>query len=135
MALNRIILQGRLTKDPELRFTPAGKAVGSFSLAVDRDFKGKDGEKGADFIEIIVWGNAAEFVSKHFAKGQAALVEGRLQVRDWIDKEGNKRRTAEVVASGVYFCGPKQENGAEPANRAGNDFREIPDDNDGDLPF
>jgi single-strand DNA-binding protein len=135
MALNRIVLQGRLTKDPELRFTPAGKAVGSFSLAVDRDFKDKDGEKGVDFIEIIVWGNAAEFVSKHFTKGQAALVEGRLQVRDWIDKEGNKRRSAEVNASGVYFCGPKAESGAEPANRAGNDFREIPDDNDGDLPF
>ena len=102
--LNRIILMGRLTRDPELRHTQAGTPVASFSLAVDRDFKDKaTGEKGTDFIDIVAWRQTAEFVSRYFAKGRMAVVEGRLQLRDWTDKDGNKRRTAEVLAEHVYF--------------------------------
>ena len=97
--LNRIILMGRLTRDPELRHTQAGTSVASFSLAVDRDFKDKStGEKGTDFIDIVAWRSSAEFVSRFFTKGRMAVVEGRLQLRDWTDKDGNKRRTAEVLA-------------------------------------
>ena len=103
MSLNRIVIMGRMTKDPELRRTGAGVAVASFTLAVDRDFKGQNGEKETDFIDVVVWRNTAEFVSKYFTKGRVALVEGRLQMRDWQDKDGNKRRTAEVVADNVYF--------------------------------
>ena len=97
--LNRIILMGRLTRDPELRHTQSGTAVASFSLAVDRDFKSRDsGEKTTDFIDVVAWRNTAEFVSKYFAKGRMAVVEGRLQIRDWTDRDGGKRRSAEVVA-------------------------------------
>ena len=96
--LNRIILMGRLTRDPELRRTGSGTAVTSFSLAVDRDFKSQSGEKETDFIDIVAWRNTAEFVSKYFTKGRMAVVEGRLQIRDWTDKDGGKRRSAEVVA-------------------------------------
>ena len=95
--LNRIILMGRLTRDPELRHTQSGTAVASFSLAVDRDFKSRDsGEKTTDFIDVVAWRNTAEFVSKYFAKGRMAVVEGRLQIRDWTDRDGGKRRSAEV---------------------------------------
>ena len=91
--LNRIILMGRLTRDPELRHTQSGTAVASFSLAVDRDFKSRDsGEKATDFIDIVAWRNTAEFVSKYFTKGRMAVVEGRLQIRDWTDRDGGKRR-------------------------------------------
>ena len=90
--LNRIILMGRLTRDPELRRTGSGTAVTSFSLAVDRDFKSQSGEKETDFIDIVAWRNTAEFVSKYFTKGRMAVVEGRLQLRDWTDKDGGKRR-------------------------------------------
>ena len=91
--LNKIILMGRLTRDPELRHTQSGTAVASFSLAVDRDFKSRDsGEKTTDFIDVVAWRNTAEFVSKYFAKGRMAVAEGRLQIRDWTDKEGGKRR-------------------------------------------
>ena len=101
--LNRIILMGRLTRDPELRKTQSDTPVCSFSLAVDRDYK-KDGEKKeTDFIDIVAWRATAEFVSKFFTKGRMAVVEGRLQIRDWTDKEGNKRRSAEVIADNVYF--------------------------------
>ena len=96
--LNKIILMGRLTRDPELRRTGSGTAVTSFALAVDRDFKGQGGEKETDFIDVVAWRNTAEFVSKYFTKGRMAVVEGRLQIRDWKDKEGNNRRSAEVVA-------------------------------------
>ena len=100
--LNRIILMGRLTRDPELRHTQSGTAVASFSLAVDRDFKSRDsGEKTTDFIDVVAWRNTAEFVSKYFAKGRMAVVEGRLQIRDWTDRDGGKRRSAEVVADNV----------------------------------
>ena len=107
--LNKIIAMGRVTKDPDLRRTPAGVAVTSFSIACDRDFKDKQtGEKETDFIDVVVWRNTAEFVSKHFTKGRMAVVEGRLQLRDWTDKDGNKRRAAEIVADNVYFGDSKQ---------------------------
>ena len=102
--LNHIVLMGRLTRDPELRRTGSGIAVASFTLAVDRDFGSRDGgEKETDFIDIVVWRNTAEFVSKYFTKGRMAVVSGRLQIRNWNDKDGNKRRSAEVVADNVYF--------------------------------
>ena len=107
--LNKIILMGRLTRDPELRRTGSGTAVTSFSLAVDRDFKSQSGEKETDFIDIVAWRSTAEFVSKYFTKGRMAVVEGRLQMRDWTDKDGNKRRSAEVVADNVYFGDSKRD--------------------------
>ena len=107
--LNKIILMGRLTRDPELRRTGSGTAVTSFSLAVDRDFKSQSGEKETDFIDIVAWRSTAEFVSKYFTKGRMAVVSGRLQIRNWQDKEGNKRRSAEVVADNVYFGDSKRD--------------------------
>lgn len=101
--LNHIVLMGRLTKDPELRRTGTGVAVASLTLAVDRDFKGESGERETDFIDIVAWRNTAEFASKYFKKGSMAVVSGRLQIRGWTDKEGNKRRNAEVVADNIYF--------------------------------
>ena len=146
---NRIILMGRLTRDPELRHTQTGTAVASFSLAVDRDFRNRDsGEKGVDFIDVVAWRNTAEFVSKYFTKGRMAVVEGRLQIRDWTDREGGKRRSAEVVADNIYFGDSKRdgETGgasfsrpAAPADYGmppvgGDQFAELADD-DGELPF
>mgnify|MGYP005967408109 CR=1 FL=1 len=107
--LNRIIIMGRLTRDPELRHTQSGTAVASFSLAVDRDFKNQNGEKETDFIDVVAWRNSAEFVSRYFAKGRMAVVEGRLQIRPWQDRDGNKRRSAEVVADNVYFGDSKRD--------------------------
>ena len=151
--LNRIILMGRLTRDPELRRTGSGTAVTSFSLAVDRDFKSQSGEKETDFIDIVAWRSTAEFVSKFFTKGRMAVVEGRLQIRDWTDRDGGKRRSAEVVADNVYFGDSKRDGGDNsgynsgyspaPASRSaapsnfsagGSDFAEIGED-DGELPF
>ena len=104
MSLNRVVIMGRLTRDPELRRTQTGTAVTSFSLAVDRDFKSREsGEKATDFIDVVAWRQTAEFVCQYFAKGRMAVVEGRLQIRDWKDKDGNNRRSAEVVADNVYF--------------------------------
>ena len=118
--LNKIILMGRLTRDPELRRTGSGTAVTSFSLAVDRDFKSQAGEKETDFIDIVAWRNTAEFVSKYFTKGSMAVVSGRLQIRDWTDRDNNKRRTAEVVAENVYFGESKRsrEDGYQSAPRS-----------------
>ena len=107
--LNKIIIMGRLTRDPELRRTQSGIAVTSFSLAVDRDFKSQSGEKETDFIDVVAWRNTAEFVTKYFTKGRMAIVEGRLQIRDWTDKDGGKRRSAEVVADNVYFGDSKRD--------------------------
>ena len=108
--LNHIIIMGRLTRDPELRRTGNGTAVASFTLAVDRDYSGKDGgEKGADFIDCVAWRQTGEFVSKYFSKGRMAVVSGRLQIRSWSDKDGNNRRTAEVVADNVYFGDSKRD--------------------------
>ena len=141
--LNKIILMGRLTRDPELRRTNSGTAVASFSLAVDRDFKAQNGEKETDFIDIVAWRNTAEFVSKYFSKGRMAVVEGRLQIRDRTDKDGSKRRTAEVVADNVYFGDSKKETGNAiqdnynaPKDRLNQnqDFAEIGEE-DGELPF
>jgi single-strand DNA-binding protein len=102
--LNHITIMGRLTRDPELRRTGSGIAVASFCLAVDRDFNPKDGgEKETDFIDCTAWRSTGEFVSKYFTKGSMAIVSGRLQIRTWTDKDGNKRRNAEVVADNVYF--------------------------------
>lgn len=148
--LNRVILMGRLTRDPELRRTQSGTAVTSFSLAVDRDFKGQNGEKETDFIDVVAWRSTAEFVSKFFTKGRMAVVEGRLQLRDWTDKEGQKRRSAEVVADNVYFGDSKRDGtadyGSPPSYSAPaggksaapadghSDFAEIGEE-DGELPF
>ena len=107
--LNKIIIMGRLTRDPELRRTGSGTAVTSFSLAVDRDFKSQSGEKETDFIDVVAWRSTAEFVSKYFTKGRMAVVEGRLQIRDWTDKDGGKRRSAEIVADNVYFGDSKRD--------------------------
>ena len=159
--LNRIILMGRLTRDPELRHTQTGTAVASFSLAVDRDFKDRTtGEKSTDFIDIVAWRQTAEFVSRFFTKGRMAVVEGRLQLRDWTDRDGNKRRTAEVVADNVYFGDSKRDaegggygapsggygapggyappaapaSGGYSAPSGGDQFAELTED-DGELPF
>ena len=147
--LNHIVLMGRLTRDPELRRTQSGIAVASFTLAVDRDFSGRDGgERQTDFIDCVAWRNTAEFVSKYFAKGRMAVVSGRLQLRDWTANDGSKRRSAEVVVDNVYFGDSKRDGGAAPSYAApsdpyaggytapmtGSDFAEL-DDDDGDLPF
>lgn len=139
--LNKIILMGRLTRDPELRRTQSGTAVTGFSLAVDRDFKGQNGEKETDFIDIVAWRNTAEFVSKYFTKGRMAVVEGRLQIRDWTDRDGSKRRSAEVIADNVYFGDSKQDNSAPAYSRPASApapmngaFAEIGEE-DGNLPF
>lgn len=116
--LNHITIMGRFTKDPELRRTPSGIAVASFTLAVDRDYTGKDGgEKETDFIDCVAWRGAGEFVSKHFTKGRMACVSGRLEMRDWTDKEGNKRRNAEINVANVYFADskPAAQNASSPA--------------------
>ena len=110
--LNHITIMGRLTRDPELRRTGSGIAVASFSLAVDRDFSPKDGgERETDFIDCVAWRQTGEFVSKYFAKGRMAVVSGRLQIRGWTDKDGNKRRSAEVIADNVYFGDSKRDEG------------------------
>ncbi len=149
--LNKIILMGRLTRDPELRRTQSGTAVTSFSIACDRDFKSQSGEKETDFIDIVAWRGTAEFVSKYFTKGRMAIVEGRLQIRDWTDNNGGKRRSAEVVADNIYFGDSKRDSapgdyGAPPAYGAPvgrgapapmesrSDFAEIGEE-DGELPF
>ena len=154
--LNKIFIMGRLTRDPELRRTQSGTAVTSFSLAVDRDYKSQSGEKETDFIDVVAWRSTAEFVSKYFTKGSMAVVSGRLQIRDWTDREGGKRRSAEVVADNVYFGESKRRDGGDtsrpaapstsaPAHRGsyggydnvpqgGSAFSEL-DDDDGDLPF
>ena len=133
---------GRLTRDPELRRTGSGTAVTSFSLACDRDFKSQSGEKETDFIEVVAWKNTAEFVSKYFSKGRMAVVEGRLQIRDWTDKAGNKRTTAEVVADNVYFADSKRsesndnqkENFNALSGRLSDDFVAAVNDETSELP-
>ena len=127
--LNKIILMGRLTRDPELRHTQSGTAVASFTLAVDRDIKNKDtGEKATDFIDVVAWRGTGEFVSKYFTKGRMAVVEGRLQIREWTDKEGGKRLTAEVVADNVYFGDSKQQGSGSPAGGSyGGYMQSIPE--------
>ena len=119
--LNHITIMGRLTRDPELRRTGSGVAVASFTVAVDRDFSGRDGgERETDFIDCVAWRQTGEFVSKYFTKGSMIVVSGRLQIRNWNDKDGNKRRTAEVVADNVYF-GESTRN-SDGGNYAGNSY-------------
>ena len=147
--LNHITIMGRLTRDPELRRTGSGTAVASFTLAVDRDFAPRDGgERETDFIDCVAWRQTGEFVSKYFTKGRMAVVSGRLQIRGWTDKDGNKRRTAEIVADNVYFGDSKREGegggyGAAAAPSYGSyaapapaasDFAMLEDD-DAQLPF
>ena len=121
--LNHITLMGRLTRDPELRRTGSGIAVASFSLAVDRDFAPKDGgDRECDFIDCVAWRQTGEFVSKYFTKGRMAVVSGRLQIRSWTDKDGNKRRTAEVVADNVYFGDSKRDHEGSGASYGGNTY-------------
>ena len=135
--LNKIVIMGRMTHDPELRRTATGTPVTTFSLAVDRDYKAEDGSRETDFIECVAWRGAAEFVAKYFGKGRVAVVEGRLQLRTWTDKEGNKRRTYEVLAANVYFGDSKREETGGSYGNYGNptvEYEEIEDD-DGDLPF
>ncbi len=151
MALNHIVIMGRLTRDPELRRTGSGVAVASFTLAVDRDYSGKDNaEKETDFIDCVAWRQTGEFVSKYFTKGRMACVSGKLQIRSWTDKDGNKRRSAEVIADNIYFADSKNtaDNGNTGATAAptfapneyqravapaANDYGMIDDDEE--LPF
>ncbi len=149
--LNRIIIMGRLVRDPELRRTQSGTPVTSFTLAVDRDFKNQStGEKDTDFIDVVAWRSTAEFVCQYFAKGRMAVAEGRLQIREWKDQNGNNRRSAEVVADNIYFGDSKRDGGAPGYDSApsysapaggsysapsgGSAFAEI-DEQDGELPF
>ena len=128
--LNHIVLMGRLVRDPELRRTQSGVPVATFSLAVDRDFGNREtGEKECDFIDIVAWRQTGEFVSKYFTKGRMAVVSGRLQIRSWNDKEGNKRRTAEVVADNVYFGDSKRDSDASSGSSyaGGNSYRSYGD--------
>ena len=121
--LNHIVIMGRLTRDPELRRTGSGIAVTSFSLAVDRDFGGRDGgERETDFIDCVAWRHTGEFVSKYFTKGRMAVVSGRLQIRSWTDKDGNKRRTAEVVADNVYFGDSRRDSDNAGSSYGGNTY-------------
>ena len=139
--LNHITIMGRLVRDPELRRTGSGVAVTSFTVAVDRDFgKNENGEKETDFIDCVAWRQTGEFVSKHFTKGRMIVVSGRLQIRSWNDKDGNKRRTAEVLADNVYFGDSKNSGVADNADHTysnpapASDFAML-DNDDAQLPF
>ena len=149
--LNHITIMGRLTRDPEIRYTQSQTPVTSFTLAVDRDFGGRDGgEKQTDFIDCVAWRQTAEFVSKYFTKGSMAVVSGRLQIRDWTDRDGGKRRNAEVVVDNIYFGESKRRDSGDvrsesrPAYQSSYEsvspsmgasaFSELGDD-DGELPF
>ena len=136
--LNHITLMGRLTRDPELRRTGSGTAVASFTIAVDRDFSGKDSEKKTDFIDCVAWRQTGEFISKYFTKGRMIVVDGRLEMRDWTDKDGNKRRSAEAIVENAYFGDSKSDrsNNATAATSPApvTDFAVLEDD-DAQLPF
>ena len=148
--LNHITIMGRMTRDPELRRTTSGVAVTNFTIACDRDFAANGGEKETDFVDCVAWRQTGEFVDKYFSKGRMAVVSGRLQIRSWNDKYGNKRRTAEIVADNVYFGdskndGGNQNNGSDgfakpsggysvPAQNPASDFAML-DDDDAQLPF
>lgn len=143
--LNKIIVMGRLTHDPELRRTGSGTPVCSFSIVCDRDFKSQTGEKETDFFDVVAWRTTGEFVSKYFTKGRMVVVEGRLQIREWQDKEGNKRRSAEINADNVYFgdSRPAQAEGASGTGEADafkdfpplDDFSPIEGSSGKELPF
>lgn len=144
--LNHIVIMGRLARDPELRHTQTGTPVASFTLAVDRDFKDKNtGEHATDWIDVVAWRGAGEFATRYLSKGRMAAVEGRLQIRDWVDKEGNKRRCAEVIAEHIYFADSKRDGDSVNTSSGyqapdyglpsgGDQFSELADDGS-DLPF
>lgn len=147
--LNHITIQGRLTANPELRYTQSQVPVATFTVAVDRDFADSNGNRGVEFIPCVAWRGTGEFVNKWFQKGQMAVVSGRLQLRDYTNKDNIKVRVAEIVAENVYFCGKKEDNGSSGNNSSGYqtgsnnrgvdvyappEFEEI-DDDDGELPF
>ena len=117
--LNHIVVMGRLTRDPELRKTASGVSVTSFTVAVDRDFSQQDGQKETDFIDVVAWRGTAEFAAKYFTKGRMAVISGRLQIRNWEDKDGNKRRTAEILAENIYFGDSKKEDDGGSASMQG----------------
>ena len=131
--LNHIVIMGRLTRDPELRRTGSGIAVASFSVAVDRDIANKEsGERETDFIDCVAWRGTGEFVSKYFQKGSMIVVSGRLQIRSWTDKDGNKRRSAEIVADNVYFGSSRRDdasNGSYNNNSYGGNYGSAPANN------
>ena len=135
--LNHIVIMGRLTRDPELRRTGSGIAVASFSVAVDRDFGGRDGgERETDFIDCVAWRQTGEFVSKYFTKGSMIVVSGRLQIRSWTDKDGNKRVAVEIVANSVSFCGYNKEEPSQSSTPDVPGFTELPvSEYPDDLPF
>lgn len=133
MSLNRIDIMGRLTKAPELRYTAQGTPVTSFTLAVDRDYQGGGNERQTDFIDCVAWRQTAEFVSKYFSKGSMAIVTGRLQIRDWEDKNGGKRRSAEVMADSVYFGESKKR--GDGVNVEPPKLEEMEEDDGDTLPF
>ena len=149
--LNKVFLQGRLVADPELRHTQSGTAVATFRLAVDRDFKDKEsGEKKTDFINVVAWRHTGEFVSRFFTKGRMALVEGRMQIREYTDRDGIKRYATDVVAANVYFGDSKRDGDDRERAPATTDaysgsyqvggnyqdqFADLTDDDDGELPF
>lgn len=148
--LNQVVIMGRLTRDPELRYTQTQTPVASFTLAVDRDFADKQtNERATDFIDCVAWRSTAEFISKYFTRGSLAAVQGRLQIRDWVDKDGNKRRNAEIIVENIYFGESKRRDsdsqptvysaGSEYSSQAApisssNGFEELSDD-EGELPF
>ena len=159
--LNHIVIMGRLTRDPELRYTQSQTPVASFTVAVDRDFGGRDGgEKQTDFIDCVAWRQTAEFVNKYFTKGSMAAVSGRLQIRDWTDRDGGKRRSAEIVVENIYFGESRRRDGGNDGNGLGvrqtsdkpyggsyenttasgnagktNGFEDVYGEDDDDLPF
>lgn len=139
--LNRIVVMGRLGRDPEIRYTQSGTPVASFSLAVDRDFTDQaTGKRITDWIDVVAWGNRATFAEKYFRKGQLAVVEGRLQIRDYVGRDGGKRRAVEIVAESIYFAGakaaPPSEGNADEASLPPDPAQDFTDqDDDGQLPF
>lgn len=140
--LNRIIVQGRIVKKPEMRVTQSGKSVASFTLAVERDYATQGQERETDFLDVNAWNQTAEFVGKYLDKGSMVVVDGKLQIRNWTDKDGNKRRNAEIVAERVYFCGSKQADGtSKPIHTVPAPVTDVPegftmlDENADDLPF
>lgn len=132
--LNRAILMGRITKSPELKNTQSGVPVIQISIAVDRDYTPKGQEKQTDFINVVAWRGTAEFIAKHFEKGQLIALTGSIQTRSYTDSQGNKRSVTEVIADQVYFCGGKNDNKKEKPSFDENEFEEI-DTGDGPLPF
>lgn len=140
--LNRITIQGRVVKKPEMRVTQSGKPVASFTLAVERDYVAQGQDRETDFLDVVAWNQKAEVAGKYLDKGSMAVVDGRLQIRTWTDKEGNKRRSAEILADQIYFCGSRQSDGAAKISGAeGSPASDVPDgftmldENADDLPF